>query len=108
MKGYRAAEEAREKSHSVNQNRPQHELRSGMPMGGDSAESIQRGGGEDPRRHEAKIMIDRTVMDHDQSGYNHNGVKAPEAAMGNNEHMAKMESRAMHMGTPHPDGTYSR
>jgi len=86
----------------------QKELRSASPMKEDSANSVRRGGGEDPRRYEANIMIDRQVRDNDQSGYNHNGVKAPEAAIGNNEHMAKMEARAMHMGTPHPDGTYSR
>lgn len=77
-------------------------------VGSDSPDSIRRAGGEDPRRHDAKIAIDRTVGNHSQSGYNHNGVKAPEAANGNNEYMSRMQARADGMGTPHPDGTYSR
>lgn len=84
------------------------EDRSFGKVGNDYADSIRRAGGEDPRRYDARIMIDRKVMDHSMSGYNHNGVKAPEAAMGNNEHMRMMESRADRMGTPNPDGTYSK
>ena len=100
--------EAREHGRPVNEKRPMKELRSAPEQGHDSPASIQRGGGEDPRRYEAKIMIDRSVRDHDISGYNHNGVKDPEMARGNNEHMAKMERRAEHMGTPMPDGLYER
>ena len=37
----------------------------------DSDGSIRRAGGDDPRRHDASIVIDRKVRDHDQSGYNH-------------------------------------
>ncbi len=87
--------------------KPQKELRSDTATSHDSAASIQRGGGENPRRMAAKVMIDRSVRDHDESGYNHNGVISdPESAMGNNEHMRKMQARAMGMGTPEPDGTY--
>ena len=43
-------------------------------VGNDSADSIRRGGGEDPRRYEAKVIIDRVVKDNDMSGYNHNAT----------------------------------
>ncbi len=86
----------------------QKELRSDTATSNDSPDSIRRGGGEDPRRYEAKMMIDRCVENHDQSGYNHNGVQDPEMALGNNEHMAKMQRRAEGMGTPMPDGTYKK
>jgi hypothetical protein len=68
----------------------------------DSPASIQRAGGQDPRRREVGIVIDRMVRDNDQSGYNH--AYTPEAA----EFNRAAESKAMGMGTPHPDGTYSR
>jgi hypothetical protein len=77
-------------------------------VGNDSPDSIRRAGGEDLRRYDAKIIMDRKVMDHSISGYNHNGVKDPESAIGNNEHMSKMDRRAMQMGSPMPDGTYKR
>jgi len=89
--------------------KPQHELRTASESRGDSPDSIRKAGGEDPRRYEAKIIIDCKVRDHDESGYNHNGVISnPESALGNNEHMVKMQARAARMGTPNPDGTYSR
>lgn len=93
----------------VNENKPMREDRAAMKeMAGEKAYCIERAGGEDPRRYDAQIMIDSKVRDHDISGYNHNGVQAPEVALGNNEHMAKMERRAMSMGTQNPDGTYSK
>lgn len=73
----------------------------------DSPNSIRRAGGEDPRRYDANIVMSTKVRDHDMSGYNHNGVKAPEAALGNNAHMEIMERRVGAMGSPKPDGTYS-
>ncbi len=103
-------EEKMEHGARVNENRPMKGNRASGEMPNDPAYCIQRAGGEDARRYDAKIMIDRVVQDHDMSGYNHNGVKTgqAEAALGNNEHMAKMERRADNMGTPYPDGTYSR
>lgn len=101
------AEEKMEHGHEVKA-RPMKEDRSFGNIGSDSPNGIRRAGGDDARRYDAKIMIDRVVRDHDISGYNHNGVQVPEAAEGNNHHMAQMERRAMHMGTPHPDGTYSK
>lgn len=73
----------------------------------DSPDSIRRGGGEDPRRREVQIVIDRKIMDHDLSGYNHNGVVAPgnDAEVG---YAALKDRKANAMGTPNPDGTYSR
>lgn len=103
-----AKEEMMEHGMSVNQRREMKEDRSFGDIGDDSPDSIRRAGGEDPRRYDARILMDTKVRDHDQSGYNHNGVQDPEAALGNNEHMAKMERKAMGMGTPNPDGTYRR
>ena len=68
----------------------------------DSPASIQRAGGEDPRRRDVQIVIDRKVMDHDQSGYNH--AYTPESDAFNRA----AERKAMGMGTPHDDGTYSK
>jgi hypothetical protein len=62
----------------------------------DSPDSIRRGGGEDPRRYEAKIIIDRVVKDNDMSGYNHNATSSQPANNGRENE------------TPNPDGTYSR
>ncbi len=66
----------------------------------DSPDSVRRGGGEDPRRYEAKIVIDRKVMDHDQSGYNH--AYTPEM----DKFAREAERKAVGMGNPMPDGTY--
>jgi hypothetical protein len=76
----------------------------------DSADSIRRAGGEDPRRYDAKIAIDRVVKDNDMSGYNHNATSSQPANDGreNEMQMNRMDKRAPKMGTPHPDGTYSR
>lgn len=76
----------------------------------DSADSIRRGGGEDPRRYEAKIIIDRVVKDNDMSGYNHNATSSQPANNGreNEMQMNRMDKKSNMMGTPNPDGTYSR
>ena len=102
-------EEKMEHGMSVNQRKQMKEDRSFGNIGNDSPDSIRRGGGEDPRRFAAKVVMDTKVRDHDMSGYNHNGVSSdPESALGNNEFMRKMQARAMGMGTPEPDGTYRR
>jgi hypothetical protein len=92
----------------VNENTEQKELRSNARAGNDSANSIRRMGGEDPRRYVAQIAIDRTVRDHEQSGYNHNATAMQPANGGheNEMHMRRQEARADRMGTPMPDGTY--
>ena len=76
----------------------------------DSPDSIRRGGGEDPRRYEAKIIIDRVVKDNDMSGYNHNATSTQPANDGreNEMQMNRMDKKSNMMGTPNPDGTYSR
>jgi hypothetical protein len=63
---------------------------------------IMRAGGSDPRRPMANIVIERKVMDNDQSGYNHAYTPDSDA------YAAAAERKAMGMGTPNPDGTYSR
>lgn len=103
------AEEKREHGRPVNEKRGMKELRTDTATSHDTPASIQRGGGEDPRRHAAKIIMETKVRDHDESGYNHNGVISdPESALGNNEHMRMMQRKAMGMGTPEPNGTYRR
>lgn len=78
------------------------EDRSFGSVGSDNPHDIMRAGGSDPRRPMAKIVMDRKVSDHDQSGYNH-------AYTPNSDSYARAEEKkAMGMGTPHPDGTYSR
>ena len=93
----------------VNENRPQKELRSGGFGGHDSPDSIRRAGGEDPRRYDAKIAIDRVVKDNDMSGYNHNATSSQPANNGreNMMQMNRMDKKANSMGTPNTDGTYS-
>jgi hypothetical protein len=68
----------------------------------DSPDSIRQAGGEDPRRAMFKPTIDRMVSLHDQSGYNH--AYTPEA----DDFARSAERQAMGMGTPNPDGTYSK
>lgn len=102
-------EESMEHGMKTERNAGMKANRAGGMAGNDSPDSIRRGGGEDPRRYAAKVIMDTKVRDHDESGYNHNGVISdPESALGNNEHMKKMQARAMGMGTPEPDGTYRR
>lgn len=79
-------------------------------VGEDSPNSIRRAGGEDPRRYDAKIIIDRVVKDNDMSGYNHNATSSQPANNGreNEMQMDRMDKKSNMMGTPNPDGTYSR
>lgn len=94
----------------VNEMREMKEDRSFSEKGRDSDDSIRRAGGEDPRRYDARIAIDRVVRDNDMSGYNHNATSSQPANNGreNEMQMDRMDKRAPKMGTPHPDGTYSR
>lgn len=87
----------------------QNELRSFGDIGNDSPDSIRRAGGEDPRRYDAQIAIDRVVRDNDMSGYNHNATSSQPANNGRENEMFMKEGdvKAAKMGTPNPDGTYS-
>lgn len=93
----------------VNENRPMLGNRHPNKEMNDSADSIRRAGGEDPRRYDAKILIDRVVRDNDQSGYNHNATSTQPANNGreNEMQMTHMDKKSIMMGTPHPDGTRS-
>lgn len=78
----------------------------------DSPESIMRAGGRagmDPRRVDAKILIDRKVMDHDMSGYNHNSTPG-QPANGGHENELKyahmQDRRSERMGSIQPDGRF--
>ena len=75
----------------------------------DSPDSIRRAGGEDPRRREVQILIDRKIRDHDMSGYNHNATPSQPANYGEENEMWAREQdvKAVKMGTPNPDGTYN-
>ena len=71
----------------------------------DSPDSVRRAGGEagnDPRRRDVQIVMDRKIRDHDESGYNH--AYTPESQM----YARRQEDKAMGMGTPNVDGTYSK
>jgi hypothetical protein len=76
----------------------------------DSPDSIRRAGGEDPRRYTAQILIDKKVRDNDMSGYNHNATSTQPSNGGNENVMWAKEQdvKAARMGTPNPDGTYSK
>ena len=93
----------------VNENRPMLGNRHPNALRNDSPDSIRRGGGEDPRRYAAKIIIDRVVRDNDMSGYNHNATSSQPSNNGreNEMQMNRMDKKAYSMGTPRPDGTYS-
>lgn len=92
-------EERMEGARGVNA-RAMGESRSFGPVGNDSAHDIMRAGGADPRRPQAKIVIERKIMDHDQSGYNH--AYTPDS----DEYARAAERKAMGMGNPMPDGKY--
>ena len=87
----------------------QKELRSFGNVGNDSPDSIRRAGGEDPRRYDAKIAIDRVIKDNDQSGYNHNATSSQPANDGreNTMQMNRQDKRSNMMGYPNVDGTYN-
>lgn len=76
--------------------------RSFGPVGNDNPHDVMRGGGEDPRRPMARIVIERKIVNHDQSGYNHAYTPDSDA------YAKAAEKKAMGMGTPNPDGTYSK
>lgn len=92
----------------VNENRPMLANRHPNAERMDSPDSIRRAGGEDPRRYEAKIAIDRVVINHDMSGYNHNATSSQPANNGRENEMWAREQdvKAVRKGTPMPDGTY--
>lgn len=91
----------------VDENRSMPEDRHPNASMRDSNESIQRAGGEDPRRYDAKIAIDRVVRNNDMSGYNHNATSSQPANDGreNEMQMNRMDKRSNMMGTPNVDGT---
>jgi hypothetical protein len=93
---------------SINESPEMKGNRSAPRVGEDSPDSIRRGGGEDPRRYEAKIAIDRVVRDQDISGYNHNATSSQPSNDGreNEVRMNMQDRKAAGMGTPMPDGTY--
>lgn len=84
----------------------QKELRSFGNVPNDSADSIRRAGGEDPRRHDAKIAIDRVVTNHDQSGYNHNATSSQPSNGGheNEAFMARKDREVASTPEIQPDG----
>jgi hypothetical protein len=88
----------------------QKELRSFDDVPNDSADSIRRAGGEDPRRYDAKIMIDRAVRDNDMSGYNHNATSSQPSNGGheNEMYMAMKDREVASMGSIEPDGIFRR
>jgi hypothetical protein len=103
-------EERAEHGRKTNENRPQMELRHpGAHHVHDSPNDIRRGGGSDHRRYEAQIIIDRKIRDHDMSGYNHNATSTQPANGGHENEMYENEQdvKAVRMGTPNPDGTYT-
>ena len=65
----------------------------------DSPDSVRQAGGEDPRRARFQPVIDRKVMDHDQSGYNHAYTAESDA------YNRAAERKAVGMGQTLPDGT---
>lgn len=95
---------------TVSETTDMQEDRSAARVSNDSADSIRRAGGEDPRRYDARIAIDRVVRNNDVSGYNHNSTSSQPSNNGreNEMQMSRMDRRSGMMGTPNPDGTYSR
>ena len=76
----------------------------------DSDDSVRRAGGEDPRRREVQVVMDRKIEDHDMSGYNHNSTSSQPANYSHENVMWAKEQdvKAMRMGTPNVDGTYRK
>lgn len=78
----------------------------------DSPDMVRRAGGDlgmDPRRHAAKILIERKVFDHDMSGYNHNATPNQPAngAHENEIRYAHMQDRRVaNMGSIQPNGKF--
>jgi len=96
------------KDEKINMNPPMNGNRHPNAERMDSPDSIRRGGGEDNRRYEAKIAIDRVVRDNDASGYNHNATSSQPSNNGkeNEMWMNEKDVKSVKMGTPAPDGTY--
>lgn len=94
-------EERMEGAHGVNA-KAMGESRSFGAVGNDNPHDVMRAGGSDPRRRDAQIVIERKIVDHDQSGYNH--AYTPDS----DSYARAAEKKAMGMGDPHPDGTYSK
>lgn len=101
-------EEMMEHGKMVNENRPMPELRHMGMQNTDHMQDIQRGGGSDPRRYQAKMLMVTKVRDHDMSGYNHNATSSQPSNNGRENEMWAREQdvKAVNMGTPNPDGTY--
>ena len=76
-------------------------LRSFGEVPSSSDDDIRRAGGSDPNRYDCKVPIDRTITNHQKDGFNPNYQH-------NDPYVSTAESKAMAMGTPNPDGTYSR
>lgn len=75
----------------------------------DNPHDIMRAGGSDPRRHDARIVIERKVFDHEMSGYNHNATPGQPANGGHENEIeyAHMQDRKVKaMGTIEPDGRF--
>lgn len=94
-------EEAMENGKSVNA-KAMGESRSFSTPPASSRHDIMRAGGSDPHRPMAANVIERKVFDHDQSGYNH--AYTPDS----DSYARAAEKKAMGMGNPNPDGTYSK
>lgn len=92
----------------VNENRPMLGNRHPNAERMDSPDSIRRGGGEDPRRFEAKIAIDRVVRDYDMSGYNHNATSLQPSNDGRENEMwaRKQDVKVANKGSIEPDGRF--
>lgn len=72
----------------------------------DSPDSIRRAGGEDPRRYDAKIVMDRKIADHDRTGYNHQ--TRPNMLEEQRTFMESQEGKAADRGSIEPDGIFRR
>lgn len=78
----------------------------------DAPEMVNRAGGDlgmDPRRKAVAVVIERKIMDHSMSGYNHNATPNQPANGGHeNETRYAMaqDRRVAKMGSIQPDGRF--
>ena len=72
----------------------------------DSPDSIRRAGGEDPRRRDVKIVMDRKIADHDRSGYNMQ--TKPDMDAETRTWKESQEGKSADKGTIEPDGIFRR
>lgn len=72
----------------------------------DSPDDIRRAGGSDPRRYDAKIVMDRKIQDHDRSGYNLQ--TKPVIDTENRTFKESQEGKAADLGEMQPDGIFRR